>query len=341
MDVRLFLIGFGNVGWGIADLLVEKRDELRDKYGLNFIVTGIATWSHGTLLEENGLNLVQVLESVDAGVGFKSCGYPIQLISTEEAMEKVPFDVLLELSVTNLKDGNPAFLFIRKALEWGKHVVTTNKGPIALHLDSLQKLAKKQGVALKYEGTVMAGTPLLNLIEKNLAGLEINKIEGILNGSTNFILTRMEEGLEYEEAVEEARGKGILEADASADLDGWDATAKVMILAQAVFGQGLDVRQVQRQGISHLRREDILRARAADKVWKLIARVEKVGKRVEASVQPEMVDRDHPLAKVKGTMNAATIFTDYLQEVTIFGPGAGRHETGFAVLNDLLSIFAK
>ena len=341
MDVRLFLIGFGNVGWGIADLLVEKRDELRDTYGLNFLVTGIATRSHGVLLKEDGLNLVQILESVDGGKNFKYCGYPVQNFSTDEALQQVPFDVLLELSVTNLRDGEPAVSYIRKALEWGKHVVTTNKGPIALYLDALTELAKERGVALRYEGTVMAGTPLLNLIEKNLAGLEITKVEGILNGSTNFILTRMEDGLEYEDAVEEARGKGILEADASADLDGWDAVAKVMILSQAVFGEPLEVGQVQRQGIAHLRREDILKAQAVNKVWKLIARVEKVGKRMEASVRPEMVDRDQPLAMVKGTMNAATIFTDYMKEVTIFGPGAGRHETGFAVLNDLLAIFAK
>ncbi len=336
--MRLFLIGFGHVGQGFADLLVKKHDLLKKKYGLSAQVVGIATRSRGTIIDQDGIDLPKALQAARLNQTFAQVGFKITRADARDLITSLSFDVLIELSYTNLDDGQPATDYIKAALKSKKQVITTNKGPIALHLPELEQLAKQNQVTLLYEGTVMAGTPLISLLKVNLAGLEIKQITGILNGSCNYILTRMEQGLEYEQAVEEARALGYLEANPVADVEGWDAQAKVMILSAAVFKQPLKKEEVQRQGITHLTKEDVERAGQNGKVWKLIANLKRQGGKIEATVKPELLDTSHSLAHVQGVMNAVTIYSDYLKEVTISGPGAGEHETGFAVLNDLIRL---
>ncbi|MHB2149414.1 homoserine dehydrogenase [Calditrichota bacterium LG25] len=341
MELKILMIGFGHVGRGFADLLIKKQQLLRQKLDLSIKTVGIITRSKGKIIDPEGVDLQRALNASRAGKTFKDSGLPTIDALTESLLASVDYDALVELSVTNLKDGQPATSYIRIALERRKDVITANKGPIALHLDELKELARKNGVQLRYEGTVMAGTPLINLIQSNLAGLEIKKMQGIVNGSTNYILTRMEEGLEYDQAVAEARQQGYLEADPTADVEGWDAVAKTMILARDVFGVSLSKEAIQRKGISALRKADVERAREENRVWKLIATLEKVNGALNASVQPRLLDRAHPLAGVRGTTNAMTLTTDFLQEVTIVGPGAGEQETGYAVFNDLLAVAGK
>ena len=338
MTLKLFLVGFGHVGQGFADLILKKRSVLLQKYNLDPIVVGIVTGSKGKIVDERGIDLSFVLQVVGEKQTFARAGLKTNSKETIELIKETDFDVLVEVSHTNLRDGQPASDYIRTALQSGKHVITTNKGPVALHLQELEAIAREKSVSFRYEGTVMAGTPLLNLIRYNLAGLQISKIQGIVNGSTNYILTRMEQGLEYEQAVAEARELGYLEADPTADVEGWDAVAKAMILSAAVFKNPLSKTEVRRQGITHLRRHDLEQAAKEHKTWKLIATVEKSGQGVRASVKPELLSKSHPLAAVQGATNAVTITTDYLHEVTIVGPGAGEHETGYAVLNDLLNL---
>jgi homoserine dehydrogenase len=184
----------------------------------------------------------------------------------------------------------------------------------------------------------MSGTPVLNLVRETLAGAEILEMQGILNGTTNYILTRMEEGLSYEDALKKAQELGYAEAVPDADVLGWDALAKVTILANVVFGASLKPTESPCEGITKITAADITKAKADGKRYKLIGRVWREGGAVKASVAPRLVDLSQPLAGVMGATNAVAIKTDALGEVTIVGPGAGRAQTGFSMLTDLLHI---
>jgi homoserine dehydrogenase len=247
-------------------------------------------------------------------------------------------DAMVEVTYTDISTGQPASDHVRSALERGLHVTTTNKGPVALRARELLELAEERGVRFLFEGTVMAGTPLLNLIRETLAGARIDEVRGILNGTTNYILTEMEAGLDYATALRQAQELGYAEAVPDADVLGWDALAKVTILANVVFGGALAPKESPCAGITGITPEDIAVARGEGKRYKLIGRVWREGGRVRASVSPALIEVAHPLAGVSGATNAATIATGALGEVTVVGPGAGRRETGFALLNDLLTI---
>jgi homoserine dehydrogenase len=247
-------------------------------------------------------------------------------------------DVLLEATYTDIKTGEPATSHIKAALERGLHVVTTNKGPLALHYLELAQLAAKRNVEFLFEGTVMSGTPVLNLVRETLAGAEILEMQGILNGTTNYILTRMEEGLSYEAALAKAQELGYAEAVPDADVLGWDALAKVTILANVVFGAALKPTDSPCEGITKITAADITKAKTDGKRYKLIGRVWREGGVVKAAVAPRLVDLSQPLAGVMGATNAVAIKTDALGEVTIVGPGAGKAQTGFSMLTDLLHI---
>jgi len=246
--------------------------------------------------------------------------------------------VMCEATYTDIQTGEPATSHIRGAMERGMHIVTTNKGPVALHYKALDGLAKEKGVRFLFEGTVMSGTPLINFIRENLAGCEIKEIKGILNGTTNYILTRMEEGLSYEEALLKAQELGYAEAVPDADVLGWDALAKVTILAKYVFGADMKPFDYPCEGITGISATAIAEAKARDKRFKLIGKVWRERSLVKASVAPEEVDLAHPLASIMGATNAVTVTTDTLGDVTVVGPGAGKEATGFSMLADLIAI---
>jgi homoserine dehydrogenase len=188
------------------------------------------------------------------------------------------------------------------------------------------------------EGTVMSGTPVINLARCTLAGNEITAIRGILNGTTNFILTNMEAGRSYEDVLAEAQKLGYAEADPTADVGGFDALAKVTILANVLMGENVKPDDIPCEGITQITLDDIEKAKAEGKRWKLIGEIKKEGGKVTASVAPMMIDLSHPLAGVMGAVNAVTFTTDLMGDVTVNGPGAGRTETGYSILIDLLEI---
>ena len=247
-------------------------------------------------------------------------------------------DVIAEVTPTNIQTGEPGITHIREALKARKHVITTNKGPIALAYHELKAIADDMGVQLRFEGTVLAGTPALNLAMGPLAGVHFKEVRGIVNGTTNFILTNMETGKSYEEALKEAQRLGYAEAKPDADVEGWDAVAKAVILANLLFDAHIKVADVERVGITGLTIEDIEKAKAEGKRWKLIARVWREDGVVKAKVAPSMVSPDDFLYYINGVTNALVFDTDHLGEVTIVGPGAGRIQTGHALLADLIEI---
>ena len=336
--MRLILIGFGTVGQGFAELLIEKKEKLKSQLGIEYSVVGIADKLKGSLLNPDGIDLAAALKA--SGSEGTRLGPKKDLFDGDalDMINKVDADVMFEGTYTDIKTAEPATSHIQEALKKGMHVATTNKGPLALKYHELNDLAQEKGVQFLFEGTVMSGTPLLNLLRETLAGSSVSEIKGILNGTTNYILTRMEEGLAYEEALKKAQELGYAEAIPDADVLGWDALAKATILAKVVFGAKGNPFDYPCEGITGISSSDISMAKNNGKRFKLIAKVWQEGNLVKASVSPEQVELNHPLAGIMGATNAVTITTDTLGEVTIVGPGAGRKETGFSMLIDFLKI---
>lgn len=344
MTHKLALIGFGTVGQGLVEILHDKAAALRKNLDFEAQVVAVSTRSRGSLYDPAGLDLAKLLEVMRTSG--QLADYPdgptllrgwdnLHLIRESNA------DTVVEISYTNLTTGQPAIDHCRAAFESGKNVVTANKGPVALAYQQLSALATAKGVHFGIEGTVMSGTPSLRLALVGLAGNEITELRGILNGTTNFILTKMEEGLSYQTALQQAQELGYAEADPTADVEGHDAAGKVAILANVVWNMALKPNDVACQGITQLTQADIQQAKAEGKRWKLIGRATQEAGQVIGTVRPQALPITDPLANVMGATNAITFECDLMGPVTLVGAGAGKLQTGFAVLNDLINIDRK
>jgi homoserine dehydrogenase len=337
-EYRMAIVGFGNVGQGLAQILAERGDRLRKEFGLGVRIVAISDVKLGSLYHPDGLDPAALLTAVRekatlTGVAAKEIGW-----DSMRTIRETESDVVVELSPTDLATGEPAVSHIRAALESGKHVITTNKGPIALFYPELRALAQAHGVTIGVEGTVMSGTPALGMGAEYLAAAGIRRMRGILNGTTNYILTRMQEGRSYAEGLGEAQVKGYAEADPTGDVEGFDSAGKLVILAGVLMGIPIALKDVDREGITRISKADVCEAEEGGDVWKLIAELERFEGGVKARVRPQRVSRSHPLASVRGATNAITFTTDLLGDVTLIGPGAGRLETGYAILCDLMAI---
>ncbi|MBD3236759.1 MAG: homoserine dehydrogenase [Candidatus Eisenbacteria bacterium] len=332
---RIALVGFGTVGQGLCEILQAKRGALRARYGYEFAVVAATDLQRGTAFDPEGLEIDALLAAARDGQPF-SQGQRDWDAPT--MIRECNADVVCELAFTDLQTGEPAIGHCRAAFDTDKHVVTSNKGPAALAYREMRALAERQGVQFLIEGTVMSGTPMLNLAQGPLAGCTIQAARGILNGTTNYILTQMELGMSYEDALAKAQELGYAEADPTGDVEGHDARAKVTIIANVLMGAPVAIQDVDCEGITNITPAEIEKARAEKARWKLIGAVERTEGGVNAWVHPEMVPLAHPLAGIMGATNAATFATDLLGDVTIVGPGAGRQETGFSILTDLLRI---
>ncbi len=338
MTYNLAIIGFGTVGQGFAELLQEKREPLKNTYGLEFEVVAISDPIKGSIYEDAGVNLKEILTLVKKEGKIDGYAGGIKGWDSIKTIEETNADIIAEATPTNLESGEPGLTHIRTALKRGKHVITTNKGPIALFYRELAQLAKDRGKSLGFEGTVLSGTPAINLSLLTLAGTNISEIIGIMNGTTNYILTQMDAGKDYSEALREAQRLGYAETKPDADVEGWDALAKIVILSNVLMGANLKVSDVEREGITGITPSNIKDAKGEHKRYKLIARAWKENGKVKARVSPEKVDDGNILFHISGVGNAIQFKTDRLGRVTRVGPGAGKRETGFALLNDLISI---
>lgn len=337
--VRLGLIGFGNVGQGFAQILRDLGSSLAQKYGVDFTIAGIVDARLGAVFQAGGIELPALLAYVQNNETLKGMPGEMPAWDAVSLARQDGIDTVVELSYTNLQTGEPALTHISAALSSAKNVVTTNKGPVALHYGRLTELAREHGVQLGVEGTVMSGTPALRLGRELLSAAQITGVEGILNGTTNFILTRMEGGATYAESLAEAQDLGYAEADPTGDVEGFDAAGKVVILARLLLKADLSMTDVARQGITHLTPADIASAQAAGERWKLIGSLQVSPDGISASVRPTRLPLANPLSGVAGATNAVLYHTKLLGDVTLIGPGAGRLETGYAVLEDLLGIY--
>jgi homoserine dehydrogenase len=340
MTYKLCLIGCGNVGHGFIKLLRAREAWLKG-HGFAVKIVAICDLVRGSVLAPDGFPLAQLDAALDAGQRLDTAFPPKRSrgLGALEVIRESGANIVLELTPTDLHTGQPATSHIEEALRSGKHVVTTNKGPVALFYRRLKRLADENRVKFRFEGTVMSGTPVFSLVESGLAGATIRGVRGILNGTTNYILTRMEEGWEYEEALQEAQALGYAETDPTADVEGHDALAKITILGNVLLSGDLTPWEVPVQGITGLTRDEVQAAARMSHRYKLIAqaRVDEGG-RVVANVAPKRLALSDPLAAVSGVTNALTFELEPLGEIIIVGPGAGRRETGHAVLTDLLAI---
>ncbi len=339
MKYKIALIGFGTVGQGLCEILLSKKELLKTKYNFNFEIVAISDLTKGAVFNPDGLDIKECLELVKAGKALSLYNKPAKKdLNAFDTIKNCNADIVCEISFTDIKTGQPATDHCREALKSGKHVVTSNKGPAALFYKELTELAKQNNAHFFIEGTVMSGTPVLNVARNDLAGNEITAVKGILNGTTNYILSQMETGRTYEDVLKEAQELGYAEADPTADVEGIDALAKITILANVVMDKNLKPEQIPCKGISKITLDDIEDARRQNKRWKLIGEIKKDKNDLKASIEPVMVDLSDPLAGVNGATNAITFTTDLLGDVTIVGAGAGRIETGYSLLTDILEI---
>jgi len=292
-----------------------------------FKVVGISD-SKGYVYDEKGLNLEKLIniERLSDYMAYNEGG------STEELIEERDVDLMVEATPTNIKNGEPGLTFIRKALKRGIHVVTSNKGPLVVAFKELTTLAKTNNCHFLYEGTVAGALPVFSLVRKCLQGDKIRRIMGILNGTTNYILSKMYfEGTSFELALKEAQERGITERDPSYDVDGIDAACKIVILANALMNKDIRFEDVKRTGIRRITQEAVSLAKKANYAIKLIGIIDK---RIE--VAPKLVPINHPLC-VHGTLNAIHIESDLAGRITLIGYGAGK-ETVSAIMNDIFTI---
>ncbi|CAN5780769.1 homoserine dehydrogenase [soil metagenome] len=334
---RLVLVGFGNVGQGVARSLASNP-EILAHHGLVVRLTGVVDPRFGAVADPEGLDPEHLLAAVNATGSFDRLDGAMAADDIGSVIEASMASVMAELTYTDLATGEPAVSHIRTALERGVHVATSNKGPIALHVDSLERMAAANQAILSYEGTVMSGTPALRLGSELLAAAGVLSISGVLNGTTNYMIGRMASGATFEDALAEAQHKGYAEADPSGDLEGLDAAAKLVILARAVFGQAIAVGDVERVPLTASTAGDMAPATAGGQGWRMVAALEPANGSFRASVAPRALDAGDGLLGVAGSTNAITFHTEMLGPVTLTGPGAGRTETACAIMSDLLSI---
>lgn len=329
---NLALLGFGHVGRALAGLLHTKRDELRTKYGIDYRVTGIAARRLGWVAEANGLDLEAALAGrFPAAPAWEQSDIRIWLAATRA-------DVLFENTSLNPHTGQPAIDYIRAALESGAHVVTANKGPVVLAYHELRDLAASKNRRFLFEATVMGGAPIFSLFREALPAANLKRFRGVLNSTTNLILTEMERGLSFEAAVKKAQEIGVAETDPSADIDGWDAAVKVAALATVLMDVRVTPQDVKPIGIRALTGDEVRAARASGRPYKLVCQAEKVGATVTASVRPEQVSTDDVLASVNGTSSIIVFEMDTIYGLTLSEIDADAVTTAYGPLADFITI---
>lgn len=320
--IRIAIIGMGSVGRGILKAIAGKD--------LDLLITAVAD-SRSGCMDPAGLNILDILARKEKdGI----CGD--LTINAETVVRTAEYDILVEVTPTDAMKGEPATTFICEAINRGRHVVTSNKGPVALHYHTLEALAREKGVQFRFEATVAGAIPIIHTLLHSLGGNEIIALYGVLNGTCNYILTRMaEEGLTYKQALDEARTLGYAEADPTYDVKGIDAAIKLVILANTVWKKEIRLSDVDVTGIDLLTEEALRLADQQEATIRLIGEI--IPSRNIYRLCPRIIPKDHPLV-VHGSLNAIIIRTDLAGDLVFVGKGAGSLETASAVIGDILSI---
>src|SRR5512138_536765 len=342
MHYNLALIGFGNVARALARLLLRKQDLLISQYDISFSFTGISTGRHGCAVDPHGLDIRKALELAESGKSI----LPLSAAAAPDSLaviERSQADVMFENSPVNTQTGQPAIDHIRLALQLGMHAITANKGPVVHGYRELTKLAESKGKKFRFESAVLGGAPVFSVFREAFPLAELVSIKGIFNATTNVILSRMESGETYEQALAFAQSIGLAETDPTNDVDGWDAAIKVAALVTVLMDTPMTPQQVNPTGIRGITSEMIAKAKADGKRYKLVCSAEKNGDKVAASVAPQLVDSSSPLYGMMNSSTGLTLRTDVILDYSITlsekpGMQGGPVETAYGLFADFVNI---
>jgi homoserine dehydrogenase len=340
MKKRLILCGFGNVGRTFGRMIEDRRETVRLKYGLDLEIAAVVDIGGAAVAKEGALPLDRLLKHVENGGPVESLeGFGFPGISGQEVLSTLNAEVLVETTPTNLKDGEPGRRHITAALNSGLDVVSANKGPLVLYFRQLMDLASEKGRRIMMSAATAAALPSLDVGLLCLAGARVLAIEGILNGTTNFILTRMrKEGCSYEAALREAQKMGIAETDPSLDVEGYDTRNKLVLIANRIFDKNFGTADVTVSGISGISGEDIERADSLGKVLKLVGSAEFEENELKLRVEPRALDPDHPLSSIDFSEKGISYLTDTMGRVTVTGGKSSPVGAAAALLKDLIHL---
>ena len=333
---KLVLLGFGNAGQALARLLLEKRSELQHSYSISFMVTAIATGTHGRALNANGLDLERALEIMQSGESLDELSPSPAPTDNLELIRTSGGDVMFENTPVNYEDGQPAITHIETALENGMHAFTANKGAVVHAYHRLTALAAKHGLKYFFESTVMDGVPIFSAF-RQLPVVNLSAIWGVLNSTTNLILSRMEAGDSFDEAVKHTQQIGIAETDPRGDIEGWDAAVKLSAMITVLMDHPFTPDLVDRTGIENITPKMIAEAKAAGKRYKLVAHAWKEGEQVKAKVAPELVGTDSVLYNISGSTAIVQFESDVLGKLSIIEEDLGTRTTAYGLLADFIN----
>jgi len=332
MEVKIGLIGMGNVGTSFLELLKEKREYIKVNFKFNYKL--VAIFEHdGALINNEGIDLDNVLEdhiNLRKNEYWKSNVKALDLIST------IDLDIWIETTPTNPNTGEPALSHIIEALKNKINVISSNKAPFYLQYAKIQNLAEKMNCLVKFEATVASCVPALS-VKESLIGNTISRIRAILNGTNNYILSRMTaEGISFSVALKEAQELGYAETDPTLDINGYDAAGKLVILSNELLGWSKSIEDVRIKGITKITPHALELAKLDGYVIKHLA----IAEDNNLTVEPRLIKRDSPL-NIQGTLNLIELQTKYAGDIILMGKGAGGFEAASAILNDLISIVRK
>ena len=336
--MEIGIIGFGGVGQSLIKLLVKKRKYIFEKYNLDIKVKYIVK-SDGGIYKANGIDLEELLEFINKNKSIKEHILWKSNLSIQEVIKNNDIDTLIELTSTNIETGESGLTHIKRALESRINVLTGNKGPIILKYKELKEIADKNSVELKVGGTTGGALPSINGGLYDVAGSEIQAIEGILNGTTNYILSKMtNDNVTYEESLKQAQKNGIAEANPSLDILGYDTACKIIILSNVLMDTNIKLEDIEIKGITEVTLEDIEKAKVENKKLKLIGKVEKIDNMIKAYVKPIIINENHPLYFVDYKNKGVYFKTDTLGDISIIGGASGTMNAAASILRDVVLI---
>ena len=334
---NLCFLGFGNVNRTLAQLLHDRERELRDRHGISFRITGVATRRLGWIADPDGLDPVACVER--AASPAKGQGANPKPANVQDWLSAAQADVLFEATALNVENGQPAVDRIRAALQHGAHAITANKGPIVHAYRELRDLAAAKGKRFLFESTVMDGVPIFSLFHE-LPAIHLQGFHGILNSTTNVILSEMGNGLSFDDALKKAQQLGIAETDATHDIDGWDAAVKTAALITVLMDVPVRLEEIKREGIRNLRPRVLRAARMDGLPYKLVCRAKREGSGVKASVKPEKVMVGTPMGGTSGTSSYICFNTDIFPVLSVFEGDPGLYATAYGMLADFVRAVA-